>query len=82
MKSWKEFGVHPVEANRNLLAEQDQAVNGLLSFEECKGLVWAVVLAALFTLARSAADGVQEEWLFQDVCCWGECVFKTMIFFF
>lgn len=60
-------------------ADQDQALNGLLWFDKCKGLIWAVVLAALFTLARSAADGKQEEWLFQDVSYWSEHVFKTMI---
>lgn len=31
--------MHPIEGNRNLLAEQEQALNGLLSFDKCKGLI-------------------------------------------
>lgn len=62
------------------LAEQEQALNGLLSFDKCKGLIWAVVLTALFTLESIAADGEQQDWLFQDGSYWGEHVFKTMIF--
>lgn len=75
----EEFGLRPAEGNRNLSAEQEQALRGLLSFDKCTGLIWAVVLTALFTLESIAADGEQQDWLFQDVSYWGECIFKTVI---